>query len=454
MGRVVVKLSGTAKSERVELLEPRTNPRPQGPPTALGVTSQTPQIDDLRNATPALGLVSDAGDCLMAALRLQADVDGAIQSMLAQTSLSPLYLELGVDSWEAELLPWEALHDARQKFLAVDKDLWPVARRVEWWQTSPVSRTPKRAKGGLAVIKVLAVIAPAKTDDHDTNAHDEWDALEKALTHLAGKSSPQVGIEFRVLVADDDVKSYIDAKGLNDVTVAILDQKDTILAEVRNYAPHVIHVYGHGVASGGGHIELADSDDIEDDQGAASISIDADDLLGEARSSLVPVWLVVLNCCKTSANPGSAWSFAHDLISEHIPLAVGMGEKVDAVDCHTFAGALYPELIDRVERALAANSGAGGAVEWAPMLRLPRHALRERTRGGLSPYDAEKTYKPWTFPGLYAYPADFTLVPPTLNSGAQAQAQTGGQAAATLRGTPGTPPAVAEAIEARSAAMS
>ena len=44
MSRVIVGISGEAGAERIELLEPRKNPRPLGPPGPLGVSSATSEI--------------------------------------------------------------------------------------------------------------------------------------------------------------------------------------------------------------------------------------------------------------------------------------------------------------------------------------------------------------------------------------------------------------------------
>lgn len=439
MPRVVVKISGAAGSERIELLEPRKNPKPLGPPSTLGVTIQTPEIDAFRNNGAVLGVVSDAGDCLMAASRKQADVDDAIDDMLRAVSSYPLYLELGTGAWEAERLPWESLHDAAKQFLAIHNNYWPIARRVEYWTTSAVTRSPARGAKGQDLIKILAVIAPAKKDASDRSAFDEWDALEKVIHHVNGKASPQLGVEIRVLVADDDVRKHIDGKNLPNVAVDLLGKVTDITDRLRNDEPQVVHIFGHGVASGGGHVELANTQDIGLGHTVGSLSIDANDLTSEASASSIPIWAVVLDCCQTAANPGTAASFAHDLITEWIPVSVGMGEEIDAADSHAFAGAVYAELIDLAESQLPPGTGSVNPIEWAPVLWRSRRSLRERTRAGRSNYDAERTEKAWTLPCLYVYPTDFGLERPTRNTTARTQAQSVGQTTAILRAVPGMP---------------
>jgi hypothetical protein len=201
----------------------------------------------------------------------------------------------------------------------------------------------------------------------------------------------------------------------------------------------VVHVFGHGVASGGGHIELADTHDIVLGNTVGSISLDANDLTSEASYSKLPIWAVVLDCCQTSANPGTAALFAYDLITEWIPVSVGMAESIDAADSHVFAGSLYSDLIDLAENALPSSPGSANDVEWAPVLWHSRCSMRERTRASRSNYDAEKTDKAWTLPCLYVYPDVFSLERPTLNTAGQTQAQTTGQTTAVLRGVPGMP---------------
>ena len=321
------------------------------------MTISIPVIDALRNGAAVLGVVSDAGNCLMDAIRNQPDVEDAVKDMLKAVSTYPLYLELGTGAWEAERLPWESLHDTAKQFLAVHNSYWPVARRVEYWKTSAVPRSP-RGPGGQLLLKILAVIAPAPQNAHDRSAFDEWDALEKVIQHINGKPAPEIEVEFQVLVADTAVETHINNKKLANVTVQPLTKKAKITDELRNYEPQVVHVFGHGVASGGGHIELADTHDIGLGNTVGSISLDANDLTSKASNSKIPIWAVVLNCCQTSANPGTSASFAHDLITEWIPVSVGVGESIDAADSHVVAGTLYSDLIDLSETELPPARGS------------------------------------------------------------------------------------------------
>jgi hypothetical protein len=235
------------------------------------------------------------------------------------------------------------------------------------------------------------------------------------------------------------VEAHIKSKKLANVAVQLLSKKEKITDQLRNYEPQVVHVFGHGVASGGGHIELANTHDIVKGNTVGSISLDANDLTSEASNSKIPIWAVVLNCCQTSANSGTSASFAYELITEWIPVSVGMGESIDAADSHVVAGALYSDLIDLAESELPSGPGFAKDVEWAPVLWHSRRSMRERTRAGQKEYVAEKTDKAWTLPCLYVYPADFSLKRPTLNTAGQTQAQTTDQTTAVLRGVPGMP---------------
>jgi hypothetical protein len=238
-----------------------------------------------------------------------------------------------------------------------------------------------------------------------------------------------------VLVADSALEAHINHQSHSNVEVRLLGQRADITSALKNDRPQVVHIYGHGVAAGGGYVELADTHDIGGNRKTGSIMLEANHLTAEK----VPVWGVVLNSCETSANPGTASSFAHDLITKWIPWSVGMGEALDASDCQALAGALYPALIDLAEAALPAPGGAAKVVEWSTVVWSGRYSMRERTRARRTDYDAERTDKPWTLPCLYVYPADFLLERPTLNTTAQAAAQAMADTAAVLTTVPGMP---------------
>lgn len=454
MARVVVRVFGaSAGAEQIELLEPLVRARPLRPPAALGVTDQTPSIADLRNQGPTAGVVSAAGDELMAALNAQEDVKQALASTLGNPASCPIYLEFCTGAEQAERLPWEALHDrsgAAAQFLAM-QDYWPIARRAEDQQALPVYRAPAQGSGSSPpLLKVLAVIAPARANLQDKKGEEEWDALHAALHHLAAKPNPGIDLEIRVMVADTHVESHIRSTA-PAVTVVTIPDKRAILDEIKNYQPHVLHVFTHGSTIGGSHIKLAHTYDIQSslrqNKEIASIKIDASEIRAQVRSTSVPMWLTVLNCCETAVGVAGGFSFAFDLISPEIPAAIGMAERIDAREGHAFTKILYPDLIDKAERDLPTGGTPYTAVEWAPLLWFARQSICESVTQGSSAYLDTDTNKEWTFPVLYVYPAEFRLQRPIAAPSQQAQAQVVAQAQSVIRGTPYMPSAVIDDLQ-------
>lgn len=450
MSRVVVRVSGTsAGNEFFELIEPRTRARPQQPPAVLTVGPATADIQTLRNASGAAAdVVTRAGKTLMSALNGQADVAQALTAMLGSTTPYPLYLEFTTGAAGAEQLPWEALHDtsgANVGFLALE-DRWPVARRADYGPHQPVVRSPDPGQGSSPpLLRVLAVIAPARNGPNDPKAADEWDALYQGIrSHLAARKRPAVDVEFQLVVADANLRNAA-LKGTTGVSVVMASDKLAVLAEIRNYQPHVIHVFTHGSNVGGSHVKLASTHDALVAKGAASISIDASEIQAEVRATKGPAWLALLNCCETAVGVGQGFSFVFDLISPDIPLSVGMAERVEAAECHAFTRTLYPELIDLVERELPSPGTPYGVVEWAPLLWRPRRSVGESVSKSFN-YGAAKDNKPWTFPVLYAFPDEFRLQRPVAGPAQQSRAQTVAQAQAVLRGAPGMPPQVVDGL--------
>jgi hypothetical protein len=442
MSRVVVGVFGSSSGPEIKLLTPLIRPRPLKPTAKLEVTTSTQTIQDLRtNKRPTPDIVSNAGDELMKALNSQDDVKDALTTMLRASTLYPLYLQFGTGANEAERLPWEALHDrsgAKPRFLALG-DLLPIVRQAEYCLSQPVYRGPERGQGSSPpLLKVLAVIAPPKANSYDAKSQHEWDALHAALDHLAAKKNPGIGIEFRVMAADTALQQHIRSVA-PEVTVVMIPDKRAVLDEIKNYQPQILHIFTHGSTSGGSHLQLAHTYDIQESQGAANITIEPEDILAEVRSISVPMWLTVLNCCETGVGVDQGFSFAFELISPDIPAALGMAERIDAAECHAFTKALYPELIDLAERNLPQAGTPYTVVEWASLLWRPRRSVCESITRGSASYADAMSHKQWTFPILYVLPDEFRLQRPIPSPDQEAQRETVSQAEAQFRGTPGMP---------------
>ena len=155
--------------ERFELLEPPQKSKPLGPPSTLGVTSATTEIDALRNGGATPDVVSDAGDCLMAAVRNQPDVNDAIHDMLRAVSTHPLYLELGTGAGKASGSPGSRSTTPRSSSWAYASSSLADREEGRATGTPPRCRGPRSRAGRRArpSSRSFAVIAPARKHPHD-----------------------------------------------------------------------------------------------------------------------------------------------------------------------------------------------------------------------------------------------------------------------------------------------
>jgi len=340
--------------------------------------------------------VRKAGEKLLRALLSHPNVRQALEAAMeaARQRATPLYFH--VDHTEAEALPWEILYEDQASFLALSS-------------RQPIARITGTRDGGTEIYRtftrtcrILAVMSAAQV-----TAEPEWDALYGAL---AG-----VGFEprLRVLVGEPDLHAKITALQAQDPRIEAVEfvppDANRLIDQIKRFNPHILHFFCHGHAGDRPHLRIALNTDWITGMPDGSLSVESSEFL-PLQTMASETWIMVLNCCKTSAGgPSEVRSLALSLINQgpHIPAVVGMREAVAAGDAHLFTGSFYGAIAARIDQFL------GGAelaeTDWVGVLDAPRKLLAKQYGGNRLVAEAAADAKQWTLPVMYIRPEPFVL---------------------------------------------
>jgi hypothetical protein len=341
------------------------------------------------------GAVVERGRLLRAALRKHAGIACVLDDLARDPdgTVHPIYVKL--DRGDAELITWEALCDANDAFVALDRR-WPIGRI-----TDPAATVPRNPPLFRAPVRVLAAISALGV----SSQLREWRYLRDAVRDARAGG---VAVTIRVMAGDDAVYDAIKqeiADGLLWAEVTSIPGSGPRLAtDIRNWQPHIVHFFCHGVSeSGAQRLELATASDYKDPNATrGSVAIDAAQIVALSNALENP-WLVTLNCCEGAQASEELMSLAHQAVSAAFPAAVAMLEPVDAQDAHEFTRAFYGELfaeLQTVSVSLAVAGSPRAPFEWARLMREVRIALNK-----LHGEDASNR-REWALPALYVRGVD------------------------------------------------
>lgn len=283
----------------------------------------------------------------------------------------PICIE--TSTWEAERLPWEALHDPeRNLFFALDAR-WPIARVVA---LSGVRQSLERLLD--LPLRVTAVLAA-----RDRDAIPEWNALAAVL------AAAPIPSQVQVLVAQQELFDAITSLAQPDITVDYVPpSSEQLVQRILEHRPHLLHFFCHGSADYGGYLEVSTLPNR--DLGDPPVSLTANDI-GRVASSLL---LTTLNCCEGAQPSAEAHSVAFSAVKNGIPAAIGMREPIDAEDAHVFCKEFFQEALG----CLAGFAGRSGkqTLDWTNTLRRARSELC-----GVPLQAKARERKQWSLPVLY-----------------------------------------------------
>jgi hypothetical protein len=295
----------------------------------------------------------------------------------------------------ADRLPWEALVDANNAFLALDTKC-PIARVLSAEQQDRLATEVLFAPP----LRLACVLGAWWEDGGGPEQQAEWRSVRDAL---ASPGAAQLGVNVLVLGCDTALAAEVKATALPGVTVEwqpITGNSLDLLEQVRRFEPHIVHLYAHGVAGDPPYLEISNVADV-DEGTAGTIQVSARQVRQDADPH-ARVWAVMLNACESSATGAMARDvsgLASDLVRYGFPAALGMRETVSTSEARTVARHFY----EAAFRALAEiPPGETRPVEWGDFLRRVRlHLAGNEIKAA--------TTKRWLLPVLYSRAEPFAV---------------------------------------------
>ncbi|MGH7305915.1 MAG: CHAT domain-containing protein [Candidatus Rokuibacteriota bacterium] len=299
--------------------------------------------------------------------------------------VQPIFVRLR--DGNAELIAWETLCDAKDRFVALDRR-WPVGRisdpMAAGSRPSPVLRLP---------VRVMAAISALGVDGQKR----EWEWLRDAAdaAHAEG-----LDVRLRVVVGDAAWRPEVEAAiagGRSWLEVTHVEKTGArLVQEIARWKPNVLHFFCHGHSGAAGQaLVLGTASDFTNGAATGSVKITIDNL-GTLAQELPNPWLLTLNCCSGAEAASDLQSMAYHAVSSGFPAAVGMLEPVDASDAHEFTRAFYGTLFKQIRQAShALELNARAPFEWAGIMYDARTAICQ-----LHANDAPSS-REWALPVLY-----------------------------------------------------
>lgn len=358
---------------------------PNRPPLdAFAVYQSTPQ----QNST----VIEDVGNAIRVALWAHENGKTALANTLnapANDSTREIRIHIERIAKAAHNLPWEAIHDPQEGFIALSKGV-PFRRVVA---TKP--GVVRKAGTFSGTLKIAAIIAAAGLP-----GELEWEAVKEALDNWQGAK------ECLVLVASTTLRDAINALALPNVRVELVPSTgDELVQAIGNFAPQILHIFCHGRSESGGVLEIAKPNT---EFGEAPLFVRPNQL----NNALGSTWVVVLNACSTGqVNPeANTNSFACNLAEEGIPFVAGMLQEVPATVAHSFAKTFLLRLVGDLKQQFPQNGRF--LLQVAPAVMAARASILAAYGGDPA---FERRIKEWTLPILCSSTESFEIHPTGLD---------------------------------------
>ncbi|MEV4174072.1 CHAT domain-containing protein [Nonomuraea sp. NPDC049709] len=368
------------------------------PPTSglfqFECTGLEPEFAALRSAGMNPTAVSAAGQILFEHLNKHESIRAELARALGidRSESFPIYVD--VSNIEAKALPWEALFSPDREFLALDPR-WPVGRIIPGRRPVSPPWTLDRPLRVAAILSCLGV-----------PAMDEYLALVEGLNKVRGT------YELRLFISENELWSEIEPDLPPSVSLFKVPQDHGELRErIREFRPHVLHLFCHGSAVGTPHLEVAVSSDWSNPDEGSRHRLETREIADLIDVPLCLPWLVVLNACESAVTldpgPGSG-SIAESLVHEwSVPAVIGMRESVLGANAARFTRQFYASLAATLAPALS-GPVRSLHIDWAGLVVAAREELcRKPTAGPVSVVAGGA--KEWTLPAVHVLPHMFHL---------------------------------------------
>lgn len=335
-----------------------------------------------------------AGVALRDSLLLHNGVSGRLGAWLSTLDKDYLSLQLQLESAAADQLPWEALVDSNESFLALDTQS-PLTRVL------PADRQDRvRKEFPFTPPLRIACVLGAWWGQAGGSAEQaaEWRSLKEGLA-AAAVTLPVV---VRVYSCDATLEADVKAAALGGVTIEwcpITGNALTLLEDIGNFHPHILHLYAHGTSGDQQYLSISTIADVAADNPNASILLSAKDIRQEADRDEY-IWMIALNCCDSASSTTDGRHFAWQLIKFGFPAVIAMREPVKTSEARIVSRYFYEAALEALEQIPV---GARKNVEWADFLQRVRlHLAGDSIRAAQS--------KRWLIPVLYARTDPFQII--------------------------------------------
>ncbi|HEY5810502.1 MAG TPA: CHAT domain-containing protein [Povalibacter sp.] len=338
-------------------------------------------------------MITVAGVTLRDSLLAHKGISGRLDSWLKMEDKEFLSLQLQLESTIADQLPWEALVDYHDSFLALDSQS-PLTRVL------PADRQDRvrREFPFVPPLRIACVLGAWWDSGGLQQQADEWSSVRDGLAAAASADMPVV---VRIYSCAAALEAQVMATPPPNVTLqwsTITGNAPALLGDINQFSPHILHLYAHGSAGDQQYLSVSTASDVAQGNAHGSILITPRDIRQVADRDEY-VWSIALNCCDSAAMTIDGRHFAWQLVKFGFPAVIAMREAVKTTETRTVSRFFY-------EAALKAlrDIPVGGRkdVEWASFLQRVRIEL-----AGGNALAAQN--KRWLIPVLYARTEPFQI---------------------------------------------
>ncbi|MFL6550899.1 MAG: CHAT domain-containing protein [Povalibacter sp.] len=338
-------------------------------------------------------LITAAGEALRDSLLIHKGISGRLDPWLKMEDKEFLSLQLQLESAVADQLPWEALVDYHNSFLALDVQS-PLTRVL------PADRQDRirREFPFVPPLRIACVLGAWWDTDGLAQQTAEWESVKSGLI----AATAHLPVTVRVYSCAPELEAIVLASPPPNVQVewrAITGTAPTLLSEISQFSPHILHLYAHGAAGDQQYLSVSTASDVALGNAHGSMLLTAKDIRQVADRDEY-IWAIALNCCDSAALTIDGRHFAWQLIKFGFPAVIAMREPVKTSETRIVSRYFYEAAVKAVEEI---PIGTRKDVEWASFLQRVRLELA----GGNA--NAAQC-KRWLIPVLYARTDPFQIL--------------------------------------------
>lgn len=338
--------------------------------------------------------IAIAGARLRDSLLLHNGVNGKLGAWLNMLNKDYLSLQLQLESTAADQLPWEALVDHNNAFLALDEQS-PLTRVLPADRQDRIRRefpfTPP-----LRIACVLGAWWGQGGGSFEQS--EEWRCLKEGLA----AATPELPVTVRVYSCDITLEAQVKETQIDNVTLEwrpIVGNTPTLLEDIGKFRPHILHLYAHGTTGDQQYLSVSTVADVAAEAQHGSILLSPKEIRQQADRDEY-IWTIALNCCDSAATTTDGRHFAWQLIKFGFPAVIAMREPVKTSEARIVSRYFYEAALKALQQI---PIGTRKDVEWASFLQRVRLEL-----AGDSIKAAQS--KRWLIPVLYARTDPFQII--------------------------------------------